>query len=146
LRFVTFPLGRTFTPPSDRLGHEVCQLVLSPGPARDRLTAGMFIPPDENHPLGTLEAALLATIAAEPVERKLRAAAAAGVLGDARGEYDLGAAVESGMLTEDEADIVERSHALRRRAIMVDDFPRDLGRTEIYQTTQPVSFEALHKA
>jgi len=27
---------------------------------------------------------------------------------------------------------------------MVDDFPQDLGRTEIHQTTQPVSFEALH--
>ena len=35
------------------------------------------------------------------------------------------------------------AHALRRKAIMVDDFPKDLGRTEIYQTTEPVTFEAL---
>jgi hypothetical protein len=26
---------------------------------------------------------------------------------------------------------------------MVDDFPQDLGRTEITQTTKPVTFEAL---
>jgi hypothetical protein len=26
---------------------------------------------------------------------------------------------------------------------MVDDFPKDLGKTEIYQTTQAVSFEGL---
>ena len=26
---------------------------------------------------------------------------------------------------------------------MVDDFPQDLGKTEIYQTTQPVTFEEL---
>ena len=26
---------------------------------------------------------------------------------------------------------------------MVDDFPKDLGKTEIYQTTEPVTFEAL---
>jgi hypothetical protein len=26
---------------------------------------------------------------------------------------------------------------------MVDDFPRDLGKSEIFQTTQPVTFEAL---
>jgi hypothetical protein len=25
----------------------------------------------------------------------------------------------------------------------VDDFPKDLGKTEIHQTTQPVTFEAL---
>jgi hypothetical protein len=34
---------------------------------------------------------------------------------------------------------------LRRRAIMVDDFPRDLGKSEIFQSTQAVTFETLHK-
>ena len=32
---------------------------------------------------------------------------------------------------------------LRRKAIMVDDFPKDFGRSELYQTTQAVTFEAL---
>ena len=29
---------------------------------------------------------------------------------------------------------------------MVDDFPQDLGKSEIFQTTQPVTFEALRKS
>jgi hypothetical protein len=29
--------------------------------------------------------------------------------------------------------------------IMVDDFPRDLGKSEIFQTTEPVTFEALQR-
>jgi hypothetical protein len=32
---------------------------------------------------------------------------------------------------------------LRRKAIMVDDFPKDFGQSEIHQSTEPVTFEAL---
>jgi acyl-CoA dehydrogenase len=103
----------------------------------------MFISTDENDPIQTLEAALTAVIAAEPIEQKIRAArkTSAAFL-----EHDLAFAAAQGIISKGEADIVQRARALRRKAIMVDDFPKDLGRTEIYQTTQPVSFEALHKA
>jgi hypothetical protein len=29
--------------------------------------------------------------------------------------------------------------------IMVDDFPKDFGKSELHQTTQPVTFEALQR-
>ncbi len=45
-------LGREFRPPRDRLGEAVCNSVLRPGPARERLTAGMFVPRTEAHPSG----------------------------------------------------------------------------------------------
>ena len=141
LRVVVFPWGRPFRPPADRLGHAVSNLLLSPGAARDRLTAGMFISRDENDPIATLEAALGAVIAAEPVEQKIRTAQKSGAL--AAGRDAARAALEEGVITRAEAEILERAHGLRRRAIMVDDFPKDLGRTEIYQTTEPVTFEAL---
>src|SRR5690606_35014832 len=73
-RLVVFPLGRPYAPPSDRLGHAVAQCLLAPSPTRDRLTAEVFLPEDVEEPLGALEAALQATIAAEPVEAKLKAA------------------------------------------------------------------------
>jgi hypothetical protein len=38
---------------------------------------------------------------------------------------------------------MERAKLLRRQVIMVDDFPQDLGKTEIYQTTEPVTFGEL---
>ncbi len=41
LRLVVFTYGREFEPPRDNLGHAVVQTLLAPGPARDRLTAGV---------------------------------------------------------------------------------------------------------
>jgi acyl-CoA dehydrogenase len=146
LRVVIFPWGRQFDPPSDRVGHEVCDLVLNPGPSRERLTAGMFLPRTEDHPVGTLEAAFAAAIAAEPIELKLRAAKTADAVATGAEPYDLASAVASGIITEAEAGALDRARALRRRAIMVDDFPKDLGRTEIHQTSQPVTFDALRAA
>jgi acyl-CoA dehydrogenase len=134
LRFIVFPWGRPFRAASDSVGAAVCNLVLAPGAPRDRLTAGMYIGADG--PVATLDAALVAAIEAEPIEQKLRAqlkAMPAGVRHD-----DIGLALAQGLISEREVEIVERARALRRAAIMVDDFPKDLGRTEIYQTTEPV--------
>ena len=50
------------------------------------------------------------------------------------------------MITAAESRLLDRAHELRRKVIMVDDFPRDLGKSEIFQTTQPVTFEALRGA
>jgi acyl-CoA dehydrogenase len=146
LRFVVFPWGRQFSPPRDRLGQAVCDLVLQPGLTRDRLTAGMFVPPTQDRPLGTLEAALHATIAAEPAERKLRAARGSASLGGPADAPDLAAAVAQGVITQNDAEAIERAQALRRRAIMVDDFPKDLGRSEIHQTSQAVTADELRAA
>jgi hypothetical protein len=101
---------------------------------------------DGDGPMTTLEAALLAVVEAEPPEHKLRAARnavrngaelAPGVL-----DHDVTLAVAQGVLNATEAQVVKRARALRRRAIMVDDFPKDLGRTEIFQSTQAVKIEA----
>jgi hypothetical protein len=47
LHWYIFPLGRPYEVPSDKLGHEVAQLLIEPSATRDRLTAGMFVPRDE---------------------------------------------------------------------------------------------------
>jgi acyl-CoA dehydrogenase len=146
LRLVVFPWGREFSAPDDRVGHRVCGIVLEPGAARERLTAGMFISKDENDAIATLEAALLAVVEAEPLEQKIRAVQreAGGEAGASHG--DIARALAAGAITPAEAQGVERARALRRKAIMVDDFPKDLGRTEIFQTTEAVSFEGLERA
>ncbi len=142
LRFIVFPWGREFAPPPDLLGHRVCDAVLRPGPARERLTAGMYVSTAEDEPIGILEAAFAAVIEAEPVEQKIRASRE-GASGDGLPEPDVERALADGAITQAEAAIAGRARALRRKAIMVDDFPMDLGRTEIFQTTQPVTFESL---
>ncbi|MGH8616119.1 MAG: acyl-CoA dehydrogenase [Burkholderiales bacterium] len=145
LRLAIFPWGREYRLPTDRLGSQVVGLLMEPSAARDRLTKGVYISPDENDPIATLEAALRAVIAAEPVEAKLRAATRDGRVQTAFGELAAERAHEQGVLSDAEFALLERARALRRRVIMVDDFPQDLGRTELTQTTQPVSFEALRK-
>jgi acyl-CoA dehydrogenase len=145
LRFVVFPWGRPFAAPPDQLGSRVCSLVLTPGAARDRLTSGIFI--GQDGPIATLEAALLATVAAEPLEHKLRSAGLAAARVTAHSAVnEVERAVAQGVISEAEARLVEHARALRRQSIMVDDFPKDLGRTEIYQTTEPVRFAAREKA
>ena len=141
-----FPYGREFAPPRDQLGQSVVRTLLEPGAARNRLTAGVFIPKNEDEPIGTLEAALRATIAAEAVEAKIRGAVKDGRIGGRFADELAREALAKGIISRADADALERAHALRRKVIMVDDFPRDLGKSEIFQTTQAVTFEALRKA
>jgi acyl-CoA dehydrogenase len=132
-----------FDAPADTLGSKVVGLLMTPGPSRDRLTQGMCIPRDENDPVTVIDAALLAVIAAEPVETKLRAAARAGTIKGKFADAVAQDALAQGVITQQEADSLAHAKSLRRKAIMVDDFPKDFGRSEMFQTTQPVSFEAL---
>ena len=143
LRQMIFPYGREFKPPRDELGRQVVAALLEPGPARERLTAGVYIPQDENAPLAVLESALRAVIAAEPVEARLRAAAKAGAIGGKFADELAAQALAKGVISQSEAGILGRAKTLRRKVIMVDDFPQDLGKSEIVQSTQAVTYEAL---
>ena len=147
LRGLIFPMlmpyGREFAPPRDPLGHDVVGLMMTPGPTRDRLTRGVFISDNENDPVRTLESALTAVIAAEPVEAKLRQAQQAGRISRGHAEQLAAAGLKASVITQAEADLLKRAAELRRRVIMVDDFPKDFGKSELHQTTQPVTFEAL---
>jgi acyl-CoA dehydrogenase len=138
-----YPYGREFEPPRDGLGHQVVGLLLTPGPARDRLTAGVFIPTDPDEPVAALEAGLRAVIAAEPVGAKIRKAREQGLLLSSIADRMVEEALSNGTITHDEKAAMDLARRLRRQVIMVDDFPLDLGKSEIHQTTQPVTFEAL---
>ncbi|ENO89690.1 acyl-CoA dehydrogenase [Thauera linaloolentis] len=131
-RLVVFPLGRPYVVPSDRLGHEVAALLIGPSATRDRLTADVHLPDDVEEPVGALEAALLATVAAEPIEDKLKQALRSGAFKPGLmtgGDVDevWRRAREAGVITEDEYLLVERRNTLRDKVIRVDDFPYDFG-------------------
>ena len=130
LRFMVFPLGTAFSPPSDKVSHEVAKLMLSAGEARDRLTEGIFIPDSADEPLNVLEQALQCAEVCDAVEAKLRAAVKTGRI-PAEGEEKISAALKQRVITSNELELMAGMKSLRRRVIMVDDFPPDFGTRSI---------------
>ena len=131
-RIVIFPLGRPYVVPSDRLGHEVARLLLEPSASRDRLTSNVFLPTDVEEPLGALEAALVATVACEPIEARVRDAIRLGIFQPwlaPRGGVDavLAQARLAEVITLQEFEDLQHKGELRDKVIRVDDFPFDLG-------------------
>ncbi len=126
LRLLVFPLGKPFSPPSDELGHEVVKVMMASGEARDRLTAGIYVPTSANEPLGILELALQCAEACEEANAKIRTAVKAGQV-SARGDEKIAEALDQGVITTTEAESLKKMKSLRRRVIMVDDFLPDFG-------------------
>ncbi|MDW7642895.1 MAG: acyl-CoA dehydrogenase [Nitrosomonadaceae bacterium] len=137
LRILIFPLGRPYSLPSDKLGHEVVKLMLTPGEARNRLTAGIYIPMSVEEPIGALEQALQCAIACEKVEVKLRAAVKAGEV-PAQENEKITASLKQEIITTDEAALLEQMKSLRRRVIMVDDFSPDFSKEKEISSSQEV--------
>jgi acyl-CoA dehydrogenase len=121
LRVLVFPLGRPYRAPDDRLGHQVARLVLHPSTARDRLTQGIYLRADPDDPLGRLEHALEAVIAAEPIERKLLEAAHLR-FDYARPDETIARALEIGAIDDGEAERLRVAARAMRSAIDVDAF------------------------
>lgn len=122
LRAVVFPTGRSLHYPDDALGQRVAEILIEPSATRDRLTGGIFKSTDAEDVAGRVQHALAAVVAAEEAERKL---AKAGISAPERGRPQdwLGKAVAQGIITQQEAELVERARAATRSAIAVDDFP-----------------------
>lgn len=128
LRFIVFPRGMRCLPPADSLSHEVARLILTPGEVRDRLTAGIYLPERDNEPLALLKKALACTIDCEPIEARLRQAVKDKAI-TAHEHEQINQALAQGIITSKEAASLEQMKTLRRRVIMVDDFPADLRQT-----------------
>ncbi|MBI5861262.1 MAG: acyl-CoA dehydrogenase [Rhodocyclales bacterium] len=127
---MVFPWGHPYVVPSDDLGHQVASLLIQPSATRDRLTAECFVPQTDAEPVGAIEQALAATLAAEPIEAKIREAEKAGrfagnPLGNVRDIAS--AAFACGIITAQEHDCMEHRNALRDRVVRVDDFAFDFG-------------------
>ena len=122
LRLIVFPTGKSLRYPNDRVGHEVAKRLIVPSEARDRLTDGVYKTTDPNDPIGCVQHAFLAITAAYEAEKKLKKARI--------GPPELGRptnwledAVSQGVITKEEANLVQVAYQATRDAIMVDDFP-----------------------
>jgi acyl-CoA dehydrogenase len=124
VRHTIFPLGLNLRQPNDSLSHRVAALLIRPGEARDRLTAGIYSTDDPNDITGCLEDALHKVIKAEPIERRLRHDQL-----EQHGLEDYQQWIDrlqrSGQVSAEEADILLQARSATARVIRVDDFTTD---------------------
>jgi acyl-CoA dehydrogenase len=121
LRLMIFPYGTWLTKPSDKLDHQVAQLLQTPSNARTRLGKGQYLSREKENILGVLEQTLEDIIAAEPIFAKVCHA-----LDEKLPFYDLDKIAARGLaskaINQDEADLLIRAEQGRLAAINVDDF------------------------
>ena len=130
LKLVTFPLGRRFHLPNDRLNHRVARLLQQPSEARDRLIAGIFISEDPQEPTAMLEDTLHQLVNTADIDKRLQKALR-GQLSDIATDTDkINAGIEQEIITTEEGDQLLNAWTARRECIQVDSFKPAKGAVE----------------
>jgi len=119
-----FPAGRTVEKPLDSLKLKVGNVLLNPGPARDYLIGGIYIPGAEEpeNPIRQLEEAFEAKTAVRPLAAKVGRAIRKGEIAN---PYE---AVTKGILTQEEGEQLLAAQKAAEKAVMVDDYPAEMFR------------------
>jgi len=129
LRLMIFPRGRMYFAPSDKLGAEIVDLVTHSTPTRERLAIDVYKAQHAGNPLGELQMALEMAEHAAPLEKKIRQAVKAGLIQGADLPAQIEAALEEGLIIEDEAEQLRHYDKAVMALVAVDDFgPEDFGR------------------
>ncbi len=144
LRLIVFPTGKSLRYPNDKLGQKVAQLLIQPSAARDRLVDGVYQSNDPKDPIGMVQHAFHASMAAKKAERKLKQAKIfPPELG--RSSNWLQDAVKQDVITKPEAKLVEEAYTATQAAIMVDDFPADK-KVAVKKKSTPKKKKAVRKS
>ncbi len=122
MRILVFPLGRHMQQPTDKLGHQVASLMITPNEARTRLTEGAYKAAVDNNPVGQMEASLLKIIAAEELEKKIHKAIKQKKLLAYTYEEQIADAVLQGIITPNEEKQLLEVVEARAAVIAVDHF------------------------
>ncbi|GGO73182.1 acyl-CoA dehydrogenase FadE [Bowmanella pacifica] len=121
LKLIVMPFGKRYAKPSDKLDHQIAQILQTPCDSRDRLGKGQYLSREESNPFGMLEQALDDILASEPLYDKVCKAA-----NERLPFMQLDKVAERGLalgvLTEQEAELLKRAETERLRTINVDDF------------------------
>jgi acyl-CoA dehydrogenase len=129
LRFFIFPRGRTYSAPSDELGQQIVELMISPTATRERLAEGIYKTVEPGNQLGLLQQAMEIAEQVKPLERRVFDARRAGEIKGDDYPSQIDEAEKKGILTPAEAEAVR---AFDRRVLDVtgvDDFdPSELRR------------------
>jgi len=129
LRWIIFPLGRHFSEPSFKMSAQLAQLFISPTETRQRLTGGLYSQTSNKNQFVLLDEALQKAIDAEPIEKLIRKAVAAGELKGYSFAEQANQAVEQNIISKEQYAIYLSADEARKKIITVDDFaPQELVR------------------
>jgi acyl-CoA dehydrogenase len=108
--------------PSDALGGEIAQAIQKKEGARTWLTEGIYVPEDTDEPMGQMEHAFRLSREAYHVGQTIKDAVRDGRLPKKRAHQLLDEALEKGIISEDDYEVVQRAEKARERYIQVDEF------------------------
>jgi acyl-CoA dehydrogenase len=130
-------LNRFAHEPSDRQAHALIRSVVQPTAFRNDLTAGIFVPHSGDDVLRLYEGAFEAIHEASVAYKKVRAAIASKKLPKKLApKVAVKMALDQGIITKDEANIIDQAAALRTKAIQVDSFKLDDFQTGHLESSQ----------
>ena len=121
VKWLIFPLGVPYAPPSDLVGKAVARLLLSENASRDRLVSGVYVS-DEDDASGRVHRAFNLILNSAHAENAVRNALKEPVT-FANYIKLVQKAVETGVITEEQATMVRLAQEACRAVIEVDDFP-----------------------
>jgi len=125
LKAVVFPFGINYKMPADDTAKAICEVLIKPSEARDRLTHLCYVGDknDANTAIFDMESAFQAMYKVQPIEKKIAIAASKGTLPrKLAAKVAAPLAVEKGIITQVEADELLAADELRFAAINVDSF------------------------
>ena len=123
IKWIIFPFGSSYPPPADETTREVAEILLTENDARDRLVEGVYLSDQEDAP-GHVQTAFHLVLTATQAENAIRNALKTPVTWENHEEL-VRKAVESGVITEEQATTVRLAQEAVRRVIEVDSFSRE---------------------
>jgi acyl-CoA dehydrogenase len=141
MRVVIFPRGRTYFAPSDRLGRKIVEPLMMPSETRERLSHGIYKTVEPGNPIGLLQEALVLSMGAEPLEKRLRVE---GVKTGRITALDLPGQIEQavsiGLLNAAEAQLLRDYDRKVMDIVNVDDFSTEelMAGVQAESTAQPL--------
>lgn len=121
-KWLIFPLGSAYAQPSDSTGKDIARLLTTENASRDRLIAGVYMS-DEDDASGRVHTAFHLVLMAARAESAVRNALKETVTFENYRRL-VQKAVESGVITEEQATTVRLAQEAARAVIEVDEFTR----------------------
>ena len=125
MRCMVFPRGKHLQPPSDALSREVAKVLVYSEAVRKRFSEALYNTEGHNNPIADMEKVLGQIISVDDIEKKISKAHREGKISGKTLENLIASAVETNIITQDEAERFSSADQARMRVIDVDDFAPD---------------------